>query len=175
MSKLISVIVPHYPTETRKQLLINNLKALLAQSISKSHYEIIVVIDGFANKLVEFLNDNFSEVTVLTKKQTGVCQTRNLGLIHSQAKYIAFIDDDCVPDKSWLKNYLDFITRTPDAFAIGGQTLSSSNKSKSSFGVPANLLNSSLTTRLNFRCRASFISLSSAGRLRVVLAKPSSA
>ena len=129
MSKLISVIVPHYPTETRKQLLINNLKALLAQSISKSHYEIIVVIDGFANKLVEFLNDNFSEVTVLTKKQTGVCQTRNLGLIHSQAKYIAFIDDDCVPDKSWLKNYLDFITRTPDAFAIGGQTLSSSNKS----------------------------------------------
>lgn len=129
MSKQISVIVPHHPAVDRKQLLTRSLKALLMQTISKSHYEIIVVIDGFANKLVEFLNINFSEIIVLTKKHTGVCQTRNLGIDYSKAKYIALIDDDCVPDKSWLENYLDFIVRNPDAYAIGGQTLSISNKS----------------------------------------------
>ena len=109
MTKLISVVVPHYPSESRKPLLVRSLRALSTQSLSKLYYEIIVVIDGVENKLVKYLNNEFSEIIVFTKKHTGVCQTRNLGINFSQAKYIAFIDDDCVPETKWLENYLSFI------------------------------------------------------------------
>lgn len=129
MTKKISVIIPHHPIAERKQLLIRSLKALLLQSIPKSQYEIIVVIDGFSDNLVEFLNKYFEEIIVLTKKHTGVCQTRNLGIEYSKANYIAFVDDDCIPDEKWLENFLNFISKKPDTYAIGGQTLSLSNES----------------------------------------------
>lgn len=129
MTKQISVIIPHHPIAERKQLLIRSLEALLTQTIPKSQFDIIVVIDGLADKLVEFLNKNFEEIIVLTKKHTGVCQTRNLGIEYSKAKYIAFIDDDCIPDKKWLENFLSIITKNPDTYAIGGRILSISNES----------------------------------------------
>lgn len=129
MTKQVSVIIPHYPLAERKQLLIKCLKALLIQTISASLFDIIVVMDGPADKLVEFLKSNFEQIIVLTKKHTGVCQTRNLGIVHSKAKYIAFIDDDCIPDKKWLENYLSIVSKNPDIYAIGGRTLSISNNS----------------------------------------------
>jgi GT2 family glycosyltransferase len=129
MSKLISVIIPHFPSEERRQLLIRNLNGLLNQTASHSVYEIIVVLDGFAEELMLFLTEHYPDITVLAKDHTGVCQTRNLGIWHAKSKYIALIDDDCYPNQSWLENFLLCIAKKPEAYAIGGQTLSSNNKS----------------------------------------------
>jgi GT2 family glycosyltransferase len=104
----VSVVVP---TFRRPDLLDRCLKALLSQDLDPAQYEILIADDAA---------DLATERQVEWRaKQTGVAirylavtgahgpaAARNVGWRVARGPIIAFTDDDCIPDLSWLKEGL---------------------------------------------------------------------
>ena len=90
---LISVIIPTY---NRRQLLSRALESVTSQSGSMASFDIIIVDDGSTDGTASMLKSHFSQVRLLLQTNRGVSSARNLGIQHSEGKWIAFLDSDDV-------------------------------------------------------------------------------
>lgn len=102
----ISVVVPTYK---RSGLLRNCLWNLCHQTLNKENYEVIIVSDGpddesreVVNEYEQVGNTNIRFLSLPAKK--GPAAARNMGWKNAHGILIAFTDDDCLPDATWLEN-----------------------------------------------------------------------
>ena len=99
----VSVIIP---TFNRKANIVNSLKSLALQEYEQSDFEVIIVDDGSSDGTIEAI-DNVSprplNLTVLSQCNRGPAVARNAGARVARGNYILFMDDDCVPDKFWIR------------------------------------------------------------------------
>ncbi|ANH81885.1 hypothetical protein A8C56_13690 [Niabella ginsenosidivorans] len=108
MYTLISVVIP---TFQRSALLGRCLQALSRQTLHKNWFEVMVVSDGPDTTTAALVN-RFKQSTDLPIEyralphKAGPAAARNTGWINACGKYIAFTDDDCVPDPLWLETLL---------------------------------------------------------------------
>lgn len=95
----LSVVIPTY---NREKLILDTLNSILNQECKD--VEIVIVDDGSKDKTKEvldpYLNKN-NNIKYIYKENTGVSDTRNVGIKNSSGKYIAFLDSDDV----WYENY----------------------------------------------------------------------
>ena len=71
---------------------------------SGDEFEVIVVDDGSPDSLdhiVEAVEDRLN-ITLLRQEKSGPAMARNHGACHARGQWIAFLDDDCVPQSDWL-------------------------------------------------------------------------
>ncbi|OGW34179.1 MAG: glycosyl transferase family 2 [Nitrospirae bacterium GWD2_57_9] len=104
MAPVVSVVIP---TFKRDLLLKKCLDALLEQTMDQSAYEIIIVDDAgrdATRELVEaYSRGNGPPIRYLTCIENhGPAAARNRGWRAAQAPFIAFTDDDCLPEPDWL-------------------------------------------------------------------------
>ena len=94
----LSVIIPTY---RRREFLTQALGELISQLKSGDE---IIVIDNFGHDGVEKLVESFSnkQVKYYFIAERGPSFARNLGFRKSANSGIAFLDDDCLPEKNWL-------------------------------------------------------------------------
>lgn len=117
-----SVVVPTYD---RPELLAACLRALMAQDLAPEDYEIIVVDDAPSEQTerhVLSLSRHGVPIRYLRTAGTrGPAAARNLGWHAATGDIVAFTDDDCVPDPSWLRcgiaGFVDGVA------GVSGQTL----------------------------------------------------
>ena len=91
-SPLFSVIVPVYNCEKYLDKL---LTGILAQDCKD--FELLLIDDGSTDNSVEICNQFKSKaenITVITKENTGVSDTRNMGMEMAKGKYFIFLDAD---------------------------------------------------------------------------------
>jgi GT2 family glycosyltransferase len=106
MEILISVVIPTYK---RTALLYRCLSALSRQCFPPEAFEIIVVSDGPDPATAWLLDSavpagcNFVHIVLETKG--GPAAARNAGWRRANGSLILFTDDDCVPDKDWLRRF----------------------------------------------------------------------
>ena len=112
----ISVIVP---TRNNSGPLTICLNALENQSIDRSRYEVIVVDNG-SNPNHLSVKEQFPDVIWLSESRPGSYSARNRGLQQAQGKFIAFTDSDCIPDRDWLLNAVQYLDDS-NISAIGGR------------------------------------------------------
>ena len=115
-----SIVVP---TRDRPLQLATCLAAFPDLNYPTDHFDVIIVDDGSKAPLSE-VAARFQKrlnIRLLTQSPSGPATARNFGASHSQAEYLAFIDDDCEPDVNWLKNIADMFRLSPDS-GIGGKT-----------------------------------------------------
>lgn len=108
MREKITVIIPTYK---RTRLLIRCLEALNLQNIPKEDFQVIVVSDGpdeqTQNALETWqMNSLLNLRYVQTAHKGGPAAARNYGWRMTDTRLIAFTDDDCIPDQSWLHAFL---------------------------------------------------------------------
>lgn len=87
---LISVIVPVYNCEND---IYRCIKSILKQTYK--NIEILIINDGSTDnseKIIKSIEDK--RIIYITKKNTGVSDTRNLGINRANGKYILFVDAD---------------------------------------------------------------------------------
>jgi O-antigen biosynthesis protein len=88
-------------TRDRAELLVRCLEGIAAQSQSPS--EIIVINNGKTDGSIQEIAARFG-ATYAVEPVAGLSQARNRGLKLSNSELIAFVDDDAVPDRDWLKH-----------------------------------------------------------------------
>lgn len=120
---VISVIVPTY---NRPASLEATLAALAGQSVPPHRFEVIVCDDGSAGAvtaqeraLLAALGGSV-QARLLQQENAGPAEARNLGASAARGRYLAFTDDDCVPEPDWLERILARFEASPDVLLGGG-------------------------------------------------------
>jgi GT2 family glycosyltransferase len=118
---LFSVIVP---TCDRVDALSQCLDRLApgAQSMSASDYEVIVTDDGRTVRAMDVLASRFPWVLWADGQRRGPAANRNNGARSARHGWLAFIDDDCLPDRHWLRGFASAIERDPSVRVLEGRT-----------------------------------------------------
>jgi len=125
----ISVVIP---TNRHPGLLRTCINALVHQSFDKNFYEIIVVSesdDHQTKNLVKSFKQLHTSIYYLQlAEKKGPAAARNLGWRRAWGKLIAFTDDDCVPDKTWLATLYKTYNGEEEIAYAGRVQLSSSRQ-----------------------------------------------
>ncbi|WP_084589437.1 glycosyltransferase family 2 protein [Cobetia amphilecti] len=91
----ISIIIPAYNVE---EYIAETLLSILNQSLMP--YEIIVIDDGSTDFTLKVINELTSHpylpLKVISKKNGGVGEARNIGIKYASGDYIYFLDSDDV-------------------------------------------------------------------------------
>ncbi|MFC2162161.1 glycosyltransferase [Candidatus Altiarchaeota archaeon] len=100
----VSIVVP---TFNRRVLLARCLEALGNLDYPDDMYEVIVVNDGSTDDTRDYLEahdrDFGFKLIVVSQENLGISSARNNGIRHASGDIIAITDDDCIPEKDWLK------------------------------------------------------------------------
>ena len=118
-----SVVIPTY---RRPGHLSNLLFSLTRLRYRSSRFEVIVVDDG-GNIPLEPIISKFHDqmnVTLLKQENSGPAMARNYGASKAKGEYLAFADDDCLPDPNWLQALAHGFRESPHCIC-GGKTVNS--------------------------------------------------
>lgn len=117
----VSVVIP---THARPERLRACLSGLVRQTFDMRSAEVIVVDDGGPSSVVPIADEFRDRLTInaLRKRNGGPASARNSGAAVARGRFLAFIDDDCVPDPNWLTALVAALQEDSGALA-GGQVL----------------------------------------------------
>lgn len=116
MDKLISVIIPVYNVEN---YVVNCVKSVCNQTYT--NLEIILVDDGSTDKsgsICEQLSSQDDRIRVIHKKNGGLSDARNAGILISSGEYITFIDSDDIVSNEIISYLYSLIRRNSSEIAI---------------------------------------------------------
>lgn len=103
MKTSIDIVIPSY---NARSLLAKNLPEVIKAS---GNAGIIVVDDGSCDGTKEYLAENYPQVICLRhKKNQGFTKSMNIGFDYSKADYIVFLNNDVIPNKSYIENSLKY-------------------------------------------------------------------
>lgn len=134
MHPLVSVVIP---TRNRKERLLACLQALADQTYPASRFEVVVVDDASTDSTFEAVEEwirahqeSYRVNLLRIATNRGPAAARNAGIAASNTEMIAFIDDDCLPEKSWLEKLVNVVANKSFG-GVGGQVhlLTDQNKS----------------------------------------------
>ena len=89
------------------------LDSLMNQSLDKSLYEIVLILNGCGDPYLSFINTYLSEreeeglIRFFHTQEPGVSNARNMGLNMAEGEYITFVDDDDFVSPSYLEEMLE--------------------------------------------------------------------
>jgi GT2 family glycosyltransferase len=113
----VSIIIPTYKDWARLSFCLHSLSQ---QNYDKNLFEVIIVNNYVGDKLPDdyHLPENFK---MITEEKPGSYAARNAGIKIAQGEIIGFTDSDCIPDKDWISNAVDFFMQNPDCDRIAGK------------------------------------------------------
>ena len=116
MEDLISIIVPMYNEE---KFIGRCIKSVINQTVS--NWELLLIDDGStdytANICKNYIRDN--RIHLFNKKNSGVSDTRNLGIAQSKGNWITFLDADDELEKDYIENSTKIIKQNNLDIIIG--------------------------------------------------------
>jgi GT2 family glycosyltransferase len=119
----ISVVVCTADRKAKLKRLLESLSDV--EMLPDCAAELILVNNAPSTDLVPIVEDASRRlrmpVALVTELERGLARARNRGLRHARGEVIAFTDDDCVVERSWLVNIWRRFTRDPDLMGLGGK------------------------------------------------------
>ena len=110
MLKLVSVIIPSY---NKSYYTVKAIESVLDQTYS--NIEIIVVDDNSTDNTLDLLNKYKKRINIIKKeKNTGACNSRNIGMKLAKGYYIAHLDCDDVYIKTKIEKSINYIEQNKD-------------------------------------------------------------
>lgn len=134
---LFSIVIP---TCNRYPALRVSLAALHpeVQGIPASDYEVIVSDDSPDGSIEKNPAPDLPRVQTVQGPRRGPAANRNCGAKHARGTWLIFMDDDCIPQPSFLKAYRDAIHEHSAARVFEGCTLADRPKQRMDEESPVN-------------------------------------
>ncbi len=89
-----------------------------------TNWEIIVVDDGSSDETPQVLQEFGDQIGVATRAENeGFAAACNAGAAVSKGEYIVFLNNDILPQRSWLDNLVRYADQHPGAAAVGSKLL----------------------------------------------------
>ncbi|HKG14991.1 MAG TPA: glycosyltransferase [Pyrinomonadaceae bacterium] len=117
-----SVVVPTYERPAR---LSSCVRALSQLDYPRERFEVLIVDDGSARPPLEIIERFRGALDVKLfeqAKNAGPAAARNLGARRARGEFLAFTDDDCEPERGWLRAFATRFAGAP-ARIVGGRTV----------------------------------------------------
>lgn len=119
----VSVVVP---TFNRAPQLARLLDRLLEQEYSGFEWEILVVDNNSSDRTRDVVSaavraDGSGRLRYAFEPRQGVSYARNTGIELTSAPIIVFLDDDGIPERTWLQSFKEAFDAHPEADCIGGR------------------------------------------------------
>jgi GT2 family glycosyltransferase len=117
----LSVVVP----TCRRNVQLDSCLRRLApgtQTLDPERYQVIVTDDGAPEDAEEMVRTRFPWARWVEGPRRGPAANRNAGARRATGEWIAFVDDDCLPDPDWLAA-IERQSREPATDAIEGITV----------------------------------------------------
>ena len=120
MSELPSATVI-LPTKNRPDFLSACLENLARQDYPRERWQTVVVNDGGADPSGAPAGSaaDAPNLTFLSIPPSGPAAARNRGARDAETDFLVFIDDDCQPEPSWLRELILGISASPYAAGMG--------------------------------------------------------
>ncbi|MBS7250234.1 MAG: glycosyltransferase [Candidatus Freyarchaeota archaeon] len=110
-------------TFNRREHVVDTVESTLRQMFD-GDYEVIVVDNWSEDGSYEELKSRFSRISnfriVRPTQKIGIAAARNYGLQIAKGDIVAFIDDDCIANRSWLKE-INSIFKDSSVGCVGGK------------------------------------------------------
>lgn len=130
----VAVVIPTYGRSERLERLV---RALEAQTLDPSRFEVVIVDDCSPDGALDVLHGLAAATTVdlqivQTPQNGGPGPARNLGWRSTSAPVVAFTDDDCVPHPRWLEAGLATMAADDGLGLVQGCTLDAAGQPRAS-------------------------------------------
>jgi glycosyltransferase involved in cell wall biosynthesis len=121
-----SIVIPTY---SRPVELAQCLESLSRLEYPRDRFEVIVVDDGSAMPLDEVVAPFRSRLTLslLRQPNAGPAAARNAGAERARGEFLAFTDDDCLPEPGWLQQLAEVLAHSPECM-VGGATVNAASE-----------------------------------------------
>lgn len=113
-------------TLNRADYLKKAIQSLIDQTLSKEHYEIIVVDNGSTDSTKGIIKsfECLENFRFILEPIMGLSQARNTGWQNANGKYIAYLDDDAIASSEWLERIVKaFENVKPQPGSVGGKVI----------------------------------------------------
>jgi GT2 family glycosyltransferase len=127
MSPLFSVIIPTYQRLGLLSACLERLKPG-TQTLDSLSYEVIVTDDGQSILAEGLIAECYPWVRWVLGPRRGPAANRNNGARIARGEWLVFVDDDCLPDTGWLKEFRHACEQQPDIDVFEGQTYADREK-----------------------------------------------
>lgn len=142
INELVSIVIPVYNAEKTLRRCIDSI---LCQSYN--NIEIILVNDGSVDSsanICDLYTKKYKNIICINKPNKGVSNSRNVGIEHSQGKFILFVDSDDYICNNYISSLLSLYNKD-NIFVIQGcrivgdfssvYTMKKANYMKSQYGL----------------------------------------
>lgn len=114
-------------TYNRSELLRKCLRAVREQSGAGKSWELLVVDNHSTDAtraVTEEVLGGFAPFRYLFCAQLGLSAARNLALAEARGEFILYLDDDAIPEATWLAAFCEATSRfSPAVHIVGGKVL----------------------------------------------------
>lgn len=119
----ISVIIGTY---NRCDSLMKSVQSVILTNVPDGiTWELVIVDNNSTDKTRELIADvkfkTTADIRYVLEKRPGLSHARNRGIDESKGRIIAFLDDDCIVDPSWLSCLVHEFYSDPELCGIGGR------------------------------------------------------
>lgn len=134
---LFSVIIPTYNRRDSLSLCLQHL-APKAQTISPDLFEIVITDDAFTDAPGHSLDNDLPRTRHLAGPRKGPASNRNNGAKAATGEWLVFLDDDCLPQPSFLSAYQEALTKHHDCLVFEGSTMAERPQQRMDEEAPIN-------------------------------------
>jgi glycosyltransferase involved in cell wall biosynthesis len=114
----VSIIIPTF----KRELQINKILNSLRNQLNNSAQIEILICDSFSKYKISYFPRSKNNFTIkyFNINQNVLSTKRNFGISKAKYKNIILLDDDCIPDKNFLKIYLNDFKEIDEKTIISG-------------------------------------------------------
>lgn len=131
MGGLVSIITVN---RDGRKFLASHFDSIFSMEKGNFPLEVMMIDNLSEDGSADFVREKFPEVKIIENEVNNYAKALNLGIRNSEGEYIAFLNNDTVVEKNWLKGLIEIMSQDEKIGAVQSKVLFSDGRTINSVG-----------------------------------------